>query len=222
MWEGDWTMRGGTSAKSRWRKDSIPADAPIRVKNMIDWVTARQNGVDRARNAISNSKCKVYNAIKVNKVYDGILDGMPTLTTDVLPKVKLDMVFWSAYDGKSEDGLRMFKGIDYIRQYMNPSSYMKGEKVVFIGEINEHENRDGRTRESVRNFCDLMMGVYFAQKIPYIFYWELYANEPKVGTKTQDRNKTADELYGNWLIRPDGSHGWAQEYFDEILAKSNK
>ncbi len=222
MWEGDWTMRGGTSAKSRWREDSIPADAPVRVKNMIDWVNARQRGVDRARDEILNSKCKVYNAVEVNKVYDGILKGMPTITTDVLPHVKVDMVSWSAYDGKSEDGLKMYKGIDYIREYMNPTSYMKGEKVVFIGEINEHENRNQRTREYVRNFCDLMMGVYFAQDIPYIFYWELYANEPKTGPKRQDRVRTAEELQGNWLIRPDGSFGWAQEYFSELLENSGQ
>ena len=67
-----------------------------------------------------------------------------------------------------------------------------------------------------------MMGVYFAQNIPYIFYWELYANEPKSGSKTQSRNYTADELYGNWLIRPDGSYGWAQNYFSELLEKTGK
>ena len=71
-------------------------------------------------------------------------------------------------------------------------------------------------------FCDVMMGVYLAQNIPYIFYWELYGNEPKVGTKAQDRNKTRDEMRGNWLIRPDGTKGWAQEYFEEILAKSKR
>ena len=66
------------------------------------------------------------------------------------------------------------------------------------------------------------MGVYIAQKIPYIINWELFCNEPKVGPRTQDRNKTADELRGFWLIRPDGSKGWAQEYFEEILSKSKK
>jgi hypothetical protein len=221
-WEGDWTMRGGVSSKSKWRKDSIPADAPVRVKNMIDWVNARQEGVDRARRELGGSKCKVYNAVEVNKVFDGILDGMPTITTDVLPKVKVDMVSWSAYDGKSDDGLKMYKGIDYIRQNMNPTDYMRGEKVVFIGEINEHENANERTREYVQNFCDLMMGVYLAQKIPYIFYWELYSNEPKEGPKLQNRNYMAEELRGNWLIRPDGSFGWAQEYFNELLVKSKK
>lgn len=222
MWEGDWTMRGGVSSVSKWRKDSIPADASIRVKNMIDWVRARQHGVDRARKEMGESKCKVYHAVEVNKVFDGIINGMPTITTDVLPEVEVDMVSWSAYDGKSPDGLKMYKGIDYIRHYMNPTSYMNGEKVVFIGEINEHENRNGRTREYVRNFCDLIMGVYLAQDIPYIFYWELYANETKAGPKLQDRNHTAEELQGNWLVRPDGSHGWAQEYFDELLEKSKQ
>lgn len=219
MWEGDWTLRGGTGLHSKWTKDTVPANAPVRVTNMINWAMARQRGVDQARSEIGESRCKVYHAVEVNRVFDG-LQGIPTLTTDVLPKVRVDMVSWSAYDGKSADGVMMYKGIDLIRERLIPSDYMKGAKVVFIGEINEHENQKQRTREYMRNFCDVMMGVYLAQKIPYIFYWELYGNETRSGLKLQDRNYSADELKGNWLIRPDGSHSWAQEYFDEILARS--
>jgi hypothetical protein len=187
---------------------------------MVDWLTARQNGVDRARKEMGKSKCKVYNAAEVNKVYDG-MEGIPTITTDVLPKVKVDMVSWSAYDGKSADGLKMYKGIEYIRQHLNPTSYMKGKKVVFIGEIGEPENMNNQTRESIRKFWDVMLGVYLAQNIPYIIHWELYCNENKDGSpRMQERNKTAEELRGFWLIRPDGSKGWAQEYFEEILSNS--
>lgn len=234
-WEGDWMMRGGTSKYSRWREDGVSADAPIRVRNMIAWIKARQKGVNRARDEFGETKTKVFNAIEVNKVYDGVLRGMPTITFDVLPHVEVDMVSWSAYDGKApkhtrmetavkphREGVRMYRGIDYIRQSMVPTPYMKGEKVVFIGEINEHENVPGMSREWVQEFCDIVMGVYLAQDIPYIVYWELYANEPKDGKKSQDYSRTADELKGNWLIRPDGSHGWAQEYFDEILGQSAK
>ena len=221
MWEGDWTLRGGTQPSAKWKEVGVPADAPVRVKNMIDWITARQKGVDRARNEMGDSKCKVYNAVEVNKVYDGIA-GIPTITTNVLPKVKVDMVSWSSYDGRTLDGLLMYKGIDIIRQYLVPTSYMKGKKVVFIGEVGRPENIENQTRESIREFWDLNMGVYLAQNIPYIIQWELFCNEPKVGPRTQDRNKTNDELRGFWLIRPDGSKGWAQEYFEEILAKSKQ
>ena len=218
-WEGDWFMRGGTQPSAHWKKGEIPADAPVRVKNMVDWTNARQSGVNRARLEMKKSKCKVYNAIEVNKVYDG-MEGIPTITTDVLPKVKVDMVSWSAYDGKSPDGLKMYKGIDYIRQHLNPTSYMKGEKVVFIGEIGEPENINNQTDKSIREFWDLMLGVYIAQDIPYIVQWELYCNENKDGSpRTQDRNKSAEELRGFWLIRPDGSKSWAQEYFEDILKK---
>ena len=221
-WEGDWMLRGGTSQVSKWSKNSIPEDAPIRVKNMIAWVNARQSGVDRARKEMGEVACKVYNAVEVNKVFDGVLDGMPSITTAVLPHVKVDMVSWSAYDGKSKDGQKMYKGIDYLRHYMNPTDYMKGAKVVFIGEINEHENVNNNTRETVQEFCDLMMGVYLAQNIPYVFYWELYSNDVKSGKKDQSRKLSAEELRGNWLIRPDGSFGWAQEYFDQLLKQKKQ
>jgi hypothetical protein len=36
---------------------------------------------------------------------------MPTITTDGLPKVKVDMVSWSAYDGKFPDGLKLYKEV---------------------------------------------------------------------------------------------------------------
>ena len=221
MWEGDWTLRGGTQPSSKWKEIGVPADANVRVKNMIDWVAARQKGVDRARSETKSGKCKVYNAVEVNRVFDG-MEGIPTLTTSVLPNVKVDMVSWSSYDGKSADGLKMYKGIDYIRQHIHPTDYMKGQKLVFIGEVGEPENINKQTRESIRSFWDLMLGVYLAQKIPYIIFWELFCNEPKVGPRTQDRNKNAEELRGFWLIRPDGSKGWAQEYFDEIMSKSNR
>jgi len=217
-WEGDWMLRGGTSATSKWRKDSVAPNSPVRVKNMISWIKARQKGVSRARKEFSNSKCRVYNAVEVNKVYDGIIHNMPTITTSVLPHLEVDMVSWSAYDGKSNDGgIKMYKGIDYIKHYMNPTPYMKGEKVVFIGEINEHENRNNRTKEYVQNFVDVIMGVYLAQDIPYIFYWELYSNDTKTGSKKQDKVLKYEDLAGNWLIRPDGSFGWAQEYFNNLL-----
>ena len=219
-WEGDWMLRGGTSAKSQWRKDSVSPNSPVRVKNMIEWVKARQKGVSRARIAFNDSKCKVYNAVEVNKVYDGIIHSMPSITTSVLPHVKVDMVAWSAYDGKSNDGVKMYKGIDYLRHYMNPTPYMKGEKVVFIGEINEHENRNNRTKTYVQNFVDVIMGVYLAQDIPYIFYWELYSNDTKTGSKRQDKVLKVQDLAGNWLIRPDGSFGWAQKYFNNLLKKA--
>ena len=221
MWEGDWTLRGGTGPETKWKEVGVPQDAPVRVKNFIDWTVARQNGVNRARTEIKKSKCKVYHAIEVNRVFDG-LEGIPTLTTDVLPKVQIDMVSWSTYDGRTADGLLMYKGIDIIRDHLKPTPYMKGEKVVFVGEVGKPENINNETRESIREFWDLNMGVYLAQKVPYIIHWELFCNEVKVGPRLQDSNKKIEDMRGFWLIRPDGTKSWAQEYFDELLAKSKK
>lgn len=218
MWEGDWFMRGGTGPGAKWKENGVPAEAPVRVRNMVSWVKARQAGVDRARSEAGKSKCRVYHAVEVNKVFDGI-DGIPSVTTSVLPEVNVDMVSWSAYDGRSADGVNMYKGIDFIRKNLRPSPYMKGEKVVFIGEIGLPENINNQTRESIWEFWDLMMGVYLAQKVPYVIIWELFCNEPKEGPRNQDRNKRGEELRGFWLIRPDGSKSWAQEYFDELFSK---
>ncbi len=214
-WEGDWLLRGGET----WSTSYVSEDWELRVQNMIDWETARQSGVSRAREDFGEVACKVYNAIEVNKVFDGVDKGIPSVTTHVLPEIEVDMVSWSAYDGKDDNdtGIDMYKGILYLRYYMNPTEYMQGERVAYIGEINQHENKSNRTYDSVSNFCDNMMGAYIAVGVPYVFYWELYGNDVFDGDKDQATVLSVDELTGNWIVRPDGSLGFAGQYFDGLF-----
>ncbi len=232
-WEGDWLLRGGTGPEAKWHINGVPEDYLQRVNNMCKWLGARQRGVDRARAeaAGGKSRCRVLHAIEANRVMDG-MKGIPSIASHVLPRVEADLVSWSAYDGipwnakraTAADGLRMYKGIDYLRANLRPTAYMGGKKVVMIGEIGYAENVDKRTPESIAAMWDVLMAVYFAQDIPLIFYWELYCNETKVdeAVKKSYPIKTADELRGFWLIRPDGSKGHAQKYFETLLKSSGK
>jgi hypothetical protein len=55
-------------------------------------------------------------------------------------------------------------------------------------------------------------------------YWELYCNEPEDQTlkdRAIPRNLRADELYGLWLIKPDGSLGMAGRYFAKLLGRES-
>jgi hypothetical protein len=233
-WEGDWIMRGGTGDYARWSRKAgelfkavdgdrytvlVPADSTIRANAMVKWFTARQNGVNRARAEFPNSKCKVYHAIEANKVMDS-MDGIPGIANYVLPNTKVDMVSWSAYDGMEPDGLKLYKGIEYLRKQMNPTDYMEGERVVFLGEIGIPEQRyEGlMEKEPVVNRWDTFMGVCLALDVPYVIQWELYCNEPKNEElrKLVETRKT-DEMRGFWLVRPDGTISWAAEYFDQLL-----
>lgn len=242
-WEGDWIMRGGTGDYARWSRKAgelikavdgdrqtvlVPADSTQRIQSMVKWFKARQNGVERARTEVTDTKCRVYHAVEANKVIDS-MDGIPGIINSVLPQVRVDMVSWSCYDALNtkglDDGLLLYKGIDFIKENFTPSSYMKGAKKVFLGEIGIPEQRyDGLlTEEPIAANWDTYVAVCLAQDVPYIIQWELYCNEPKNEElrKLDDVRKT-DEMRGFWLIRPNGTKSFAANYFDKLLQNQGR
>ncbi|HET8828817.1 MAG TPA: hypothetical protein VFM79_05725 [Pelobium sp.] len=238
-WEGDWMMRGGTGSEARWSRMpgqlikavdgdrytvKVPADSAQRVNAMAKWFKARQDGIIKARNEVKDSKCRVYHAIEANKVMDS-QSGIPGIVNSVLPLVETDMVSWSCYDGLDETGLNLYKGIQYIKENIRPTKYMEGKKVVFLGEIGIPEQRyEGLTEFApVVKRWDAYVGVCQALKVPYLIQWELYCNEPKdESLRNKVEVRTTDEMRGFWLIRPDGSKGFAMQYFDILLKNAGK
>ena len=233
-WEGDWMLRGGTGSYARWSRKPgelikavdgdrltvlVPSDSLDRINAMAKWFKARQDGINRARNEVKHSKCKVYHAVEANKTYDS-MDGIPGIINSVLPLIETDMVSWSSYDGLDATGLKLYKGIEYIKNFIHPTPYMKGKKVVFLGEIGIPEQRyEGLTDyESVVRRWDAYLGVCEALQVPYIIQWELYCNEPKNEELRKLNNvRTTEEMRGFWLIRPDGTLGFAGDYFNKVL-----
>jgi len=218
-WEGDWIVRGGVGRDAQWGRVPLPADVQDRFASMILVFDNRQKAVDAARRAVVNAQCRVLHAIEVNKVMDAMY-GVPTLTSHVLPFVQTDMVSWSAYDATDFDktGLDLYKGIDFIKEKMKPTTYVK-EKIVFLGEIGIPEMATKNLPVEFRDRWDTYLAVCFAQKVPYIIQWELYCNEPAVGKKIDQPSFTNDikDLNGFWLLRPDGTKGYAMQYFDQLL-----
>lgn len=239
-WEGDWIMRGGTGDEARWARVAgqpidavdgsrktvlVPSDSTQRIDAMVKWFAARQKGVEKARAEVGQTKCKVYHAIEANKVMDS-MDGIPGIVNSVLPKVEVDMVSWSCYDALKtdgvDDGTMLYKGIEYIKEKINPSSFMQGEKVVFLGEIGIPEQRYPALmdKESIVNNWDTYVGVCLALNVPYIIQWELYCNEPKnEELRKINEVRKNDEMRGFWLVRPDGTLSFAGEYFSKLLDK---
>jgi hypothetical protein len=238
-WEGDWMMRGGTGDQARWSRKAgtliravdgdrytvlVPADSLIRAEAMVKWFAARQKGIDRARAEVTGSKCKVYNAIEANKVMES-MEGIPGIANYVIPNVEVEMVSWSCYDGMDPEGLKLYRGIEYLRKQMKPTPYMKGKRVVFLGEIGIPEQRyEGlMEREPVVNRWDTFLGVCLALDVPYLIQWELYCNEPKnEELRRLVETRKTDEMRGFWLIRPDGTKSWVAEYFDRLLSNPGK
>lgn len=210
-WEGDWMMRGtGVS----W--EHMPEDAERRCAGMVRWFSARQRGVERARIEVRQTGCRVFHAAELNKVYDAA-HGVPTLLTHVIPFVDLDLVSYSCYDALGDVPVSLWQALEIIRTHARPSSVF-GKNQVYVGEIGNPEV--GKDGESLISWWDQAMGVLLAMDIPYVFHWELYCNEPRYVPKHEllpGETLSAEELRGFWLIRPDGSKSYAQQYFDRLL-----
>jgi hypothetical protein len=209
-WEGDWMLRDSSAAP-------LGTDAPARFAAMRRWLAARQTGVNRARKKAGVTKARVLHALEVNKVFDS-LKGLPTLTTEVLPRADVDLISWSSYDGM-KDAVSAWHGVEIIRHFARARS--DGSKPpVFIGEIGNPENEGGKTEAQVREWWDTRLAAFLALGVPWIIHWELYCNEPKDKMRSAARICTADELRGFWLLRPDGSESWSGKYLRETLQRA--
>jgi hypothetical protein len=210
-WEGDWVFRHND--RSTW--EQTPADVVERRAVLFArFLAARQRGVERACRGHPSAKCRVLHCAEVNRVIDAT-KGIPTVMTHVLPRVAVDLVSWSCYDGL-DSPVKLWQGIEMLRHYMLPSPALGG-KQVFIGEIGEPENIPNKNKAGVVDLWDRAMAVCFALDIPWIVHWELFCNEPNDGTKPDRRLRKAEELKGFWYVRPDGSLGWGAEYLDRLL-----
>ena len=57
-------------------------------------------GIERARAAWNQSEALVFHALEVNLVKQAMTRSAPSVTTDVLPYVSVDLVSYSAWDTK--------------------------------------------------------------------------------------------------------------------------
>ncbi len=83
---------------------------PLAIKSMIEWLNARQAGVNQARAEIDpvlsaakdQPTARVYHATEVNRVVDSMKTGVPNMVNRVLPHTKLDLASYSAWDSAVE------------------------------------------------------------------------------------------------------------------------
>jgi len=212
-WEGDWMLRG--RGGEMWTQP--PDDWPQLCERMVKWLAARQAGVSQARARYgSGARCRVAHATEVNRVTD-IWKNIPTVTQHVLPKVELDLISYSSYDGLG-DPLTMWQCIQEIKKFARTGPLF-GPKAVCIGEIGIPENvQPNRIVER----WDEMMGVFLASDMLYIIHWELYCNEFKGNQNPPPKTPVTDPnlLRGFWLIKPDGSLSESGRYFHALWKKA--
>lgn len=227
-WEGDWMIREFPGAM--WTDPTkVPADLETRVDTFVKWFSARQRGVSRARSEASaaGSRCRVLHAIEVNRVFDTLL-GAPTLCNSVLPRVEVDLISWSAYDGMQIDAhgtgdaaaIGIWQGIEIIRAHARTFERdSKGRPQVMLGEFGVADNKLPPEKPA-EPILEGTIAAALAQDAWLLHYWELFCNEsndPKYRDAQLDRNLRADELGGYWLIKPDNTLGRAGAWFARQL-----
>ncbi len=207
-WEGDWLIRGS------YDKNVDPT--PEAISGMIEWLNARQEGVNQAREEVGLKGVWVYHAAEVNRVVDSMKESRLNVVNTVLSHTKLDLVSYSAWDATtklSEDSQVFHEALDFIANNM-PDSPDFGDRNVYVGEFGMPENEF--STEQIQKVIPNVVETALDWGCPYIVYWQLYCNEledPKQPVPVTGN----DSVRGFWLIRPDSSKALTWEYFFRLL-----
>ncbi len=221
QWEGDsCCLRSGVTSRTT-------QPSATNVQGMIDWINARQAGIDQARAELAGqTDVKVYGTLEVNKVADAIngdtnngQPGWATVTNDVLPYTTVDFASYSSYDTQqiTTGPTSYANAVQYIAQHLPPTA-VNGQNThsVYVGEygLAEDSARCGRLVASMMNN---VISIVKADGMPYAFYWEIYSNELNTnGTAPANGNDSA--VKGFYFIKPDGTPATAfHVYLNQIM-----
>jgi hypothetical protein len=211
-WEGDWMARGNFDAKVE--------PTPLALKSMIEWLNARQAGVNQARQEVGEQGVHMYHATEVNLVVQSMRDGIGGVVNRVLPHTQLDLVSYSAWDSATShysDPNVLRDALDFIAANA-PDSPAFGNHNVYLGEFGMPENNYSLAQIQAAIPNAVQTSLHWG--CPYIVYWQLYCNELK-DPQTKPPVKTNDAVRGFWLIRPDGTKSWVWDYFHRMLSGAN-
>jgi len=212
-WEGDWLVRGN------YKGDVEPA--PAALANMVEWLNARQAGVNQARREVRQRGVHVYHAAEVNRVVQSMRTGLPNMVNKVLPYTPVDLVSYSAWDSATEhfrDPNVLREALDFIAAHV-PDSADFGNRNVYLGEFGMPENV--YSLDKIQQAIPSAVRTALNWGCPYIVYWQLYCNElkdPKAVPPVQNN----DVVRGFWLIRPDGTKAWTWDYFHGLFTSVNR
>jgi hypothetical protein len=235
-WEGDWMLRGQAVIWEDLNHNNyqpVPDDVQWNIEGMSRMFRARQRGTERARDEYSNAVAKVFHGIEFNKLWwndsgtrKTMMDsGIPCVIGDVVPKTRLDLTSWSAYDGgwtnnDNPHGHAMWKGLEMARYFTNETKAINSDFPVQIGEFAINENwptNNKISKNTIESRYGRYIGVALGLGIPNFYLWNLYCSGQQGGPDghTWEKGVQYDDSFlyewmdGKWLIEPDGSWGHA-------------
>lgn len=195
-WEGDWALRGTFDPATKPTSTATAA--------MIRWLAARQRGVARARAEFAPGAARVFHACEVNLVRQAQKQGAPSVTTDVLPHVSVDLASYSAWDTKDSPA-HFAEALAFIAKHKRRTDPF-GDHGVYVGEFGMPESECTPQEAFDRTSALLAEAKRFG--CPYAVYWQLYCNEP-IATSP----KVNADYKGFWLVRPDGTRSQICQLF---------
>ena len=190
-WESDWVLTNPEFTKE---------PSPVAIQGMIDWMNARQDGVDAARKDVGMDGVTVAHAMEVNLIARA-MEGKVTATNDVVPHTHCDLYSYSAYDTSIFIPDKFRDALQYLADKA-PASELYGEKNVYVGEFGAPENEFDQyaiVKRTVETALD-----WGAR---YMLYWQVYCGP----------GATNSDCRGFWLIRPDGTKSPAYQYYSELF-----
>ena len=197
-WEGDWALRGSF--------DPTTKPTPTATAAMVRWLAARQRGVVRARAEFGTGGARVFHACEVNLVRQAQVQGAPSVTTDVLPHVPVDLASYSAWDTK-DSPTNFAEALAFLAKHKRPTKPF-GAHGVYVGEFGMPEAECTPQQAFERTTALLAEAQRFG--CPYAVYWQLYCNEP-----TKMPPKVNADYKGFWLVRPDGTRSLICKLFQK-------
>ncbi|MEQ8548685.1 MAG: choice-of-anchor Q domain-containing protein [Cyclobacteriaceae bacterium] len=237
-WEGDWMLRG---ANKQWEDNraSIPDDVKWQIEGMARMWRAHMRGIEKAVAEHPEATSKIQYAVEYNKLFDNVngtrktlmeLD-VPCLVADVLPKVRMHMSSWSAYDGNWDETARPFPtgfwhGMEIAGFYTNNTKGLEGIPVQ-IGEIGYNENApfQSLSNQQILDRYDKLMGVVAKLGVQNVYLWNLYGSGAQSVSLEKDVQYEASYLFqvldGKWVIDPDNKFGLAGGHLKDNYFNSN-
>jgi hypothetical protein len=194
-WEGDWSSRCGSY-------DAKTPAAPAVQARMVQWLAARQAGVDAGRAAWcavrggraalgidcasgaavhAAAGARVWHASEVNLVKNAMAGGFPDNILKVIPLVRLDMVSYSSYDTQWDSQL-LPAALDFIAAHHNRTAAAPPAPAVFIAEFGIAQMEDRAPADALALYANVLgaalsAGPAGAPRAAWAFAWELFDNE---------------------------------------------
>jgi hypothetical protein len=213
-WEGDWAARCGSY------DPHTPPSSRV-ARNMVQWLAARQRGVDMARasQAVQGSNVRVFHGTEVNLVVDSIHNAsFGNIIRSVVPFVRLDTVSYSSYEAQA-DPVMLAAALDFIFASMNRTA-ASPRQPVFITEWGSPQTEV--TAAEALAVAQSVVNVTRAKSASYLrmaLHWQVINNELAAGGLCQGTAVDNPALQrGFWEVMPSGELSVVGAYLQRVIA----